>query len=99
MRLKIFKQAEKLVKENKVEFVGSGPRGASFMVSDDVCVDIRTEENKTICTCKHCSINSVTENLLCSYKLAVFLYIMTKKLVTEGSKVLNSDKKPYEEFL
>ncbi len=98
MRLSIWKQAVKLVEQGKVDYIGSGMNNMCFIVADEVNVEIRTEENKTICTCKHHSINSIEHNLLCSYKLAVFLFIMTKKLVPEGSKTLNSGKKPYEEF-
>ena len=83
MNLNIFKQAKELVKNNKVKFKGSGRKRLFYEVAG-VPIELRVEDNKTICTCKQCSIHSSKEGLLCSFKLAVFLYIMTQHIVPSG---------------
>ena len=82
MNLTIFKQARDLTK--KVVFIGSGRKRLFYEVAG-VPIELRVEDNKTICTCKQCSIHSSNEGLLCSFKLAVFLYIMTQHIVPKGA--------------
>ncbi len=87
MKLRIFREAKALVNQGKVEFIGSGRDAMFFNVTDNVTIELRMETNRTICTCKGCSIHADKPGLLCSYKLAAFYYLLTKKCVPPEEKV------------
>ncbi len=74
MKLRLFREAIALNVRGKVELIGTGRHSIYFNIAD-VAIELRVENNMTLCTCKQCSIHGDKRNLLCSYKLAAFYYL------------------------
>lgn len=71
--MKIFRGAKELLERKKIEHIGSG-QGMDFFDVAGTSVHLKTEHGTYLsCTCKHCSIHY--NKFLCSYKIAVLLYL------------------------